>query len=107
MTLAAVPSFGDARLTNRIKGDFNGLFGDLLCISHSATAVSETGEQFILAPGQELIAFEDDVEDGQPMYLVARGSVVESPPELQCLGSTWCLKINADGVRHVHDLDDA
>jgi hypothetical protein len=94
-------------LPTRIRGDFNGLFGDLLCISHSATAVTESGEEITLVPGLELVAYEDDIEDGKPMFLVARGDVISSPPELQCYGSTWSLRINDAGVRHVESLDDA
>ena len=94
-------------MTIRIRGDFNGLFGDLLCISHSDTATAETGEEISLAEGQELVAFEEDLEDGKPTFLVARGRAVLSPPEHQCYGSFWSLRINDSGVRHVRSLEDA
>lgn len=90
----------------RVQGD--GLSGDLLCLSHSATVVSESGEAVQLAEGMAVLAFEPDVdEDGDPEFLVASGRVVSSPPELQCLGSVWCLQIDEQGVRWVPELADA
>ncbi|MDH3282785.1 MAG: hypothetical protein OEQ18_16900 [Gammaproteobacteria bacterium] len=94
-------------MVQRIHGDFNGLFGSLLCISHTDHAETETGETLLLAEGMELIAFERDMEEGKEVFLVARGRAVPSPPDLQCLGSTWCLKIDKGGVRHVSELNDA
>ena len=91
----------------KVRGDFNGLFGDLLCLSHSETAISSTGETIHLEEGMQVVAFEEDEDDGQRCYLVARGRVVRSPDSLQHRGSRWCLDIDADGVRHVPTLDDA
>jgi hypothetical protein len=91
----------------KVHGDFNGLFGDLLCLSHSETATSSTGETVALQEGMEIVAFEPDEEDGQRCYLVAKGRVVRSPDSLQHRGSRWSLEIDAAGVRHVPSLDDA
>lgn len=45
-------------------------------------------------------AFEPDIEDGQPVELIANGVVEPSPAWLQCDGSRWALRINEQGVRH-------
>ena len=60
----------------RLHGDFNGLFGDLLCLSHSDVATDESGATIALEAGMEAIAFEEDIEDGQRCFLVAKGHVV-------------------------------
>ena len=91
----------------RLRGDFNGLFGDLLCLSHSDVSTDDTGVAVPLSSGMDVVAFEEDIEDGQACYLVARGRVVPSPESLQHRGSRWCLLINEQGVRHVPTLDDA
>ena len=93
--------------TIRIRGDFNGLFGDLLCLSHSNVANDEAGAEVRLSEGLQVIAFEDDVEDGQPCFLVAAGHVVPAPEDLVHGGSVWCLQIDERGVRYVSTLDDA
>ena len=91
--------------TPRIQADFNGVFGDLLCISHSEAATTESGET--VTEGMELVVYESDIEDGKPAFLVARGRAVVSPPDFQHNGSRWCLRIDERGVRHEASLDDA
>lgn len=91
----------------RLRGDFNGLFGDLLCLSHSDVATDDSGTAVPLRDGMEVVAFEEDAEDGHPCFLVARGRVVPSPDSLQHQGSRWCLLIDEQGVRHVLTLADA
>ena len=91
----------------RLKADFNGLCGDLLCLSHSDCAPDETGREVKLSEGMEVVAFEPDVGDDGVIFLVARGRVVPSPADLGHLGSVWCLSINENGVRHVPTLDDS
>ena len=91
----------------RLRGDFNGLFGDLLCLSHSDVATDEAGESVHLETDMEVVAFEEDSEDGQACFLVARGRVIPSPDDLQHNGSRWSLQIDQRGVRHVARLDDA
>ena len=92
----------------KVRGDFNGLFGEFLCLSHSEVATSDTGDTVELREGMEVIAFEEDVDDnGSSAFLVARGLVEPSPEPLRCCGSRWALRINQAGVRHVPTLDDA
>jgi hypothetical protein len=92
----------------RIRGDFNGLFGDLLCLSHSDVASDERDVDVLLAEGMEVMAFESDIDDdGRSCYLVAAGRVVPSTADLVHGGSRWCLQIDQRGVRHVSTLDDA
>jgi hypothetical protein len=91
----------------RLQGYFNGLFGDLLCLSHSDVAMDDTGTAVPLEAGMEAVAFEEDIEDGQRCFLVAKGRVVPSPESLEHRGSRWCLLIDQQGVRHVPTLDDA
>ena len=94
-------------MSTRLRGDFNGLFGDLLCLSHSDVATDDTGAEVHLAEGIEAVAFDEDIEDGQRCFLVARGRVVPSPDSLQHRGSRWSLLIDERGVHHVLNLDDA
>ena len=95
-------------MTTRLQGDFNGLFGDTLCLSHSDSEPDENGVAVALLEGMQVIAFEEDCfDDGSPAFLVARGVVLPSPDWLQCKGSRWCLAIDEQGVRHVATLDDA
>jgi hypothetical protein len=94
-------------MTPRIRADFNGLFGDVLCLSHADDAVDEQGTPVRLAEGLQVLAFENDSDEGLPCFLVASGHVVPAPHELARHGSRWCLAIDARGVRHVPRLDDA
>lgn len=92
----------------RLRADFNGYFGDLLCLSHSDTAIDEHGAEVALVEGMEVVAFEEDAGvDGTPVFLVARGLTIRSPESLQHVGSRWCLQIDGQGVRDVSTLDDA
>lgn len=50
----------------RLRGDFNGLFGELLCLSHSDVATDDAGVKVRLHDGMEAVAFEEDVEPGTP-----------------------------------------
>jgi hypothetical protein len=84
----------------RLRADFNGLFGELLCLSHSDTCRDEFGRDVPLVAGMTVTAFEPDVEDGQRVHLVATGLVEPSPASLRCNGSRWALRIDEQGVRH-------
>lgn len=84
----------------RLRGDFNGLFSDLLCLSHEDTCPDDAGNPVALRAGMIVTAFEPDIEDGQPADLVATGTVEPSPDWLQCAGSRWVLRIDENGVRH-------
>jgi hypothetical protein len=88
----------------RVRGDFNGVFGNLLCLSHGDTSKDESGVEVVLRSGMVLTAFEEDIDDlGQRDDLIATGTVKPSPDWLACNGSRWVLEINADGVQHESD----
>ena len=94
-------------LRPRLIADFNGLFGDLLCLSHSDTCRDENGQTVTLSSGMEVTAFDEDVNDhGERDDLVASGTVEPSPDWLQCNGSRWVLRIDANGVRHQSEVKD-
>lgn len=85
----------------RLRADFNGLFGDLLCLSHGDTAPDENGAAVPLREGMAATAFEPDTDDdGRPADLVATGVVERSPDWLRCAGSRWVLRIDEHGVHH-------
>lgn len=89
----------------RLKADFNGLFGDLLCLSHGDTCRDEAGNEVPLVTGMMVTAFEPDTGDnGEPDELIASGVVEPSPAWLQCNGSRWALRIDAHGVRHQSEI---
>src|SRR5262245_59237138 len=85
----------------RLIADFNGLFGDLLCLSHGDTCEDEHGKTVSLQSGMQVTAFEEDIDDsGKRDDLVASGTVEPSPDWLGCNGSRWVLRIDAGGVHH-------
>jgi hypothetical protein len=84
----------------KIRADFNGLFGDILCLSHEDACFDESGD-VLLHEGMMITAYEDDPDiDGTPDILIAKGKVAHAPDWLQCLGSKWVLMIDKDGVYH-------
>jgi hypothetical protein len=88
----------------RLRADFNGLFGELLCLSHRDTCEDEFGNTVVLRPGLVVTAYDEDVNDaGERDDLIASGIVEPSPEWLQCNGSRWTLRIDARGVRHQSD----
>ena len=91
----------------RVYADFNGLFGDLLCLSHRETCRDAKGKDIAVREGMTVTAFQEDFDDtGKPDNLIASG-VVERPPEsLSHAGSRWVLRIDANGVRHESDLQE-
>lgn len=91
-------------ITNRIRTDFNGLFGDILCLSHSDICFDENGVAVYLQEGLIVTAFDEDSDDdGNRDDLIASGTVEPSPTWLQCNGSRWILRIDENGVRHESD----
>ena len=91
--------------TMRVRADFNGLFGELLCLSHKDTCKDADGNLVTLQAGMVLTAFDEDVDEhGNRDDLMASGIVERSPWRLRCNGSRWVLRINRDGVRHESDL---
>lgn len=90
---------------HRLRADFNGLFGEILCLSHEDTCLDETGAPIQLKAGMMVTACEDDPnERGMPDVLIASGVVEPAPEWLQCAGSKWVLRIDADGVRHQSEI---
>ena len=85
--------------------DFNGLFSELLCLSHDDFSLDTKGNRIDLHAGMILTAFmEDEDERNQRDDLFASGVVEPSPQWLSCNGSRWVLRIAEDGVRHESDL---
>jgi hypothetical protein len=94
--------------TLRVRADFNGLFGELLCLSHEDTCKDVDGNLVALRNGMLLIAFEEDVDEhGNRDDLIASGIVEPSAPWLRCNGSRWALRIDQNGVRHESDLQSS
>lgn len=88
----------------KIRGDFNGVFGDLLCLSHGETALDENGAEVILTEGLIATAFEPDIdENGVADEIRADGTVIRSPEWLQCLGSKWALRMTDRGIYYRSD----
>lgn len=88
----------------RLRADFNGAFGDVLCLSHSDECLDENGAPVILEAGMVVTAFEDDVDDhGERDNLLATGVVEPAPDRLACRGSRWVLRYDERGVRHESD----
>jgi hypothetical protein len=89
----------------RVRADFNGLFGEILCLSHGDTAPDERGDPVTLREGMSLTAFDEDADEhGNSDELFASGVVEPSPPSLARHGSRWVLRIDGNGVRHESDL---
>ena len=88
----------------KVRADFNGLFGDTLCLSHEDTCLDENGTVLHLHEGLTLTAFD---ENGNRDDLLAHGVVEPAPAWLQCNGSKWVLKIDERGVNHESDLQRA
>ena len=91
--------------STRVRADFNGLFGNILCLSHEATCPDDAGAAVLLREGLTLTAFDQDAdENGNRNDLIASGVVEPSPSGLRCNGSRWVLRIDEKGVRHESDL---
>jgi hypothetical protein len=98
---------GGASMT-RVRADFNGLFGEILCLSHTDKCVEQNGVEVPLAPGMVLTAFDEDTdESGKRNDIMATGVVEPSPEWLACRGSRWVLRIDARGVRHQSEIERA
>ena len=89
----------------RLQADFNGLFGDVLCLSHRETCLADDGTQIAVIEGMAAVAFEPDANAlGEADELYATGVIEKAPESLACNGSRWILRIDSDGVRN--RLDD-
>jgi hypothetical protein len=88
----------------RLRGDFNGLFGQLLCLSHQDYGLGESGRRVSLQEGMIVQAWDDDTDDnGAPDDILATGVVERPPARLRHKGSRWVLRIDARGVYHQSD----
>ena len=59
----------------RVHADFNGLFRELLCLSHKETCIGVDGCELTVREGMTVTAFDEDVDDdGKPDNLIASGS---------------------------------
>lgn len=89
----------------KVRADFNGLFGDVLCLSHEDTCVDETGAEVHLREGLILTAYDEDADEhGNRDNLIANGIVEPATAWLRCNGSKWVLRIDENGVNHESDL---
>ena len=75
-----------------VQADFNGLFGDVLCLSHKDTCRDANGEQVPVEEGMSVTAFSDE--------LLATGTIGKPPRGLRHTGSQWVLRIDERGVRY-------
>ena len=90
----------------KIRADFNGLFGDVLCLSHEDTCLDEKGTAIRLLEGLILTVYDEDAELGIRDDLIARGRVEPASAWLQCVGSKWVLRVDDNGVNHESDLHE-
>ena len=91
-------------MPSRLRADFNGLFGDILCLSHGETCPDQHGVPIALQAGMLVTAYDEDFdEQGERDDLVATGTVEPAPDWLTCRGSRWVLRIDENGVRHESD----
>lgn len=92
----------------KVRADFNGLFGELLCLSHKDTCLDTDGNLVTLREGMFITAFDEDADDdGNRDDLIASGVVERSPYSLRCLGSRWVLRIDKNGVRHESEVRES
>jgi hypothetical protein len=92
-------------MPSRLRADFNGLFGDILYLSHEDTCPDQHGVRVALRAGMLVTAYDEDSdEQGERDDLVATGTVEPAPDWLTCRGSKWVLRIDENGVRHESDL---
>jgi hypothetical protein len=92
-------------IVRKVRADFNGLFGNVLCLTHQETALDELGDSVELREGMVITAFDLDAdENGNPDNLIATGTVARPPDWLTHTGSRWVLMIDANGVRNESDL---
>lgn len=87
------------------RADFNGIFGELLCLSHKDICEDAGGNLVTLQARMILTAFDEDVDEQNIRDdFIASGTVERSPWRVRCNGSRWVLRIDRNGVRHESDL---
>ena len=93
--------------TPKLRADFNGLFGDILCLSHGDTCTDEAGRVITLRAGMSVTAYDEDADEcGERDDLCASGTVEPVPDWLWQHGSRWVLRIDEEGVWHESDVRD-
>lgn len=91
-----------------LTADFNGIHGEVLCISHDEHGWALSGEKVSLREGMIATVAEPDPNvNGEPDFLIATGVVERSPDWLQCTGSKWILRFDEDGVYHLSEKANA
>jgi len=87
-----------------VRADFNGLFSQLLCLSHEDICLDSEGNRVELREGMILTAFDENYEGDKRDDIFVSGVVEPSPEWLSCRGSRWVLRIDGDGLRWESDL---
>ena len=91
----------------KVYADFNGIFGELLCLSHTESSKDEFGNIVKLYDGMKITAYDQDAdENGNRDDLIANGIVEPSPDWLKCSGSKWVLRIDENGIYHESEMQD-
>ena len=104
----ALGDTADILMAPRLIADFNGLFGELLCIAHGDTCKDESGADVYLTEGMRVSVVEENYDEhNQRDDLVASGIVERAPDWLQCNGSRWVLRMDSPGVRLESDVHAA
>jgi len=86
-------------MSQRLHADFNGLFSELLCLSHEERCLDVEGCPIDVYEGMPAEAFESDVEDGEPVEMYVTGTVERAPEWMSCRGSRWVLRRDSNGLR--------
>jgi len=87
-----------------VRADFNGLFSQLLCLSHEDICLDSEGNRVELREGMILTAFDENYEGDKRDDIFVSEVVEPSPEWLSCRGSRWVLRIDGDGLRWESDL---
>jgi hypothetical protein len=88
----------------KLRADFNGLFGDILCLSHGETCADEEGREVTLRAGMSVTAYEEDSDErGERDDLCAGGTIEPAPDWLRQHGSRWILRVDEKGLWHESD----
>ncbi len=93
-------------MTYILQADFNGVFGEILCLSHGDASTDVHGAIIRLETGMVVVAYAEDLDDQGIRDDVIAGGVVEPAPEwLASHGSRWVVRIDEHGIRHQSDLE--
>jgi hypothetical protein len=84
--------------------DFNGLFGNVLCLSHDELCTGTDGNPVPVHEGMRVVAIEPDMNtSGEPDNLIAVGTVGRPRTWLTHTGSRWVMFVDDNGIRHESD----